>query len=308
MRRTILRGVHELARKDERIVFVGSDISKRDLAEFAAEFPDRYIMEGVYEGHIVGLAAGLAMAGKLPYVNTIATFLTRRAFEQIVLDLCLHDLPVRLIGSGGGTVYAPLGGTHLAIEDMGILRPLPNMTIVACADAEEMARFLPATLDWPHPIYIRLAKGGDAALPVPKEPFRIGAAVPVREGRDALLIGTGVTSLLCLRAAEALAAEGLQAAVLHMPTVKPLDRSAIVERTATVPAVVVAEEHVRTGGLGSAVAEVLAEEHFPHNPRFARLSFPDIFLEHFGSQNEMLAEYGVTAEGIAQAVRTLHEL
>ena len=187
MRRTILRGVHELAKRDERVVFIGSDISKRDLAAFAEEFPDRYIMEGVYEQHVVGLAAGLAMSGKIPYINTIATFLTRRCYEQIVIDLCMHNQPVRLIGSGGGTVYAPLGGTHLAIEDMAILRCVPHMTVVACSDAEEMERFLPTTLDYPGPIYIRLAKGGDNVVPHDGSPFVIGKAYLKRAGDDALL-------------------------------------------------------------------------------------------------------------------------
>ena len=124
--------------------------------------PDRWYMEGVTEANVIGMAAGMAMEGFVPYVNTIATFITRRCYEQVAVDLCLHDLPVRLIGNGGGFVYAPLGPTHQAIEDIAIMRALPNMTVVVPADAEEMRRFMEVTLDWPHPIYIRLAKGGDA--------------------------------------------------------------------------------------------------------------------------------------------------
>jgi transketolase len=299
MRRTILRGVHELAKRDERVVFIGSDISRRDLAEFAEEFPDRYIMEGVYEAHLVGLAAGLAMSGKIPFVNTIATFLTRRCFEQIAIDLCMHEQPVRLIGSGGGTVYAPLGGTHLAIEDMAILRALPHMSVVACSDAEEMQRFLPCTLDWPGPIYIRLAKGGDPVVPWNGEPFRIGRAFALRDGADVLLIGTGVTTLRALEAADRLAERGLEAAVLHVPTVKPLDAEAILERARRVRAVVCAEEGVLCGGLGSAVAELLAEGGLERPVRLARLGFPDRFLEDFGSQEQLMAKHGITADGIA---------
>lgn len=298
MRRTILRGIHELAKRDERVVFIGSDISKRDLDAFAEEFPDRYVMEGVYESHIVGLAAGLAMDGKIPYINTIATFLTRRCYEQIAIDLCLHRQPVRLVGSGGGTVYAPLGGTHLAIEDMAIMRALPHMTVVACSDAEEMARFLPCTLDWPDPIYIRLAKGGDRAVPWNGQPFEIGKAQVVREGGDVLLLGTGVTTIRALDAAERLATQGVEATVLHLPTVKPLDADAILEYAAGVRGVVCAEEGVLDGGLGSAVATILAEADLPQRPRLARLGFPDVFVEHFGSQDEIMAHYGITAEGI----------
>lgn len=158
MRRACLLSVHELARRDERVVFIGSDITKQNLEELEAEFPARFFMEGIYEAHLIGMAAGLAMTGKVPYLNTIATFLTRRCYDQVVVDLCLHELPVRLLGSGGGTVYAPLGPTHVANDDIAILRAIPNMTIVAPCDADEMSRLMPQTLDWPGPIYVRIAK------------------------------------------------------------------------------------------------------------------------------------------------------
>lgn len=303
MRRTILKGVHELAKRDPRVVFIGSDISRRDLGAFVEEMPERCLMEGVYEGHIVGMAAGLAMSGKVPYVNTIATFLTRRCFEQIVIDLCLHHLPVRLIGSGGGAVYAPLGGTHLAIDDLAILSALPGMTIVAPADAEEMARFTPESLDWPGPIYIRLAKGGDPIIPWPEgQAFTIGRAYSLREGRDALLVGTGTTTARNLAAAELLAKHGVKAGVLHVPTVKPLDTATLLRHAEGVRAVVVTEEALVHGGLGGAVAETLAEV---GGARVGRLGFPDTFIEHFGSQDEIMARYGLTPEGIADKVRAL---
>jgi transketolase len=161
MRKTSLDQVYELAKLDNRVVFIGSDLGPGLLDAMKKEMPERWYMEGISEQHIIGMAAGLAMEGFIPYINNIATFLTRRCYEQVVLDLCLQDLPVRLISSGGGVVYAPLGPTHLAIEDLAIMRVLPNMTIVACCDADEMKRFMQKTLDWPHPIYIRLGKGGE---------------------------------------------------------------------------------------------------------------------------------------------------
>lgn len=305
MRRAVLRGVHELAKRDPRVIFMGSDISKRDLEKMAGEYPERFLMDGVSEGHLIGMAAGLAFEGKLVYLNTIATFLTRRCFEQVVIDLCLHKLPVRLIGSGGGTVYAPLGPTHLAVEDMSILRALPHMTIVAPSDAEEMKRFLPETLAWPGPIYIRLAKGGDNVIPHDGSPFRIGQAIAKREGDDALLIGTGVTTGIALDAAARLEKQGVKAAVLHVPTVKPLDRNAIVERAARARAVVAIEEGTILGGLGGAVAEVLAEARLARPLRFARLGLPDQFMEHYGSQNQILGHYGVDAAGVEKKVLEL---
>ena len=182
MRKACLLSIYELARRDDRVVFIGSDITKQNLEKFSAEYPDRFFMEGIYEAHIIGMAAGLALNGKIPYINTIATFLTRRCYEQILVDLGLHNLPVRLLGSGGGTVYAPLGPTHLANEDIAILRAIPNMTIVAPCDADEMGRLMPQTLNWNGPVYVRMAKGGDRIVSSDKHRFEIGKAIPVREG------------------------------------------------------------------------------------------------------------------------------
>jgi transketolase len=305
MRKACLLSIHELARRDGRVVFIGSDITKRDLERLAAEFPGRFFMEGIYEAHIVGMAAGLALSGKIPYINTIATFLTRRCYEQIVIDVCLHRLPVRLIGSGGGVVYAPLGPTHLANDDLAILRAIPHMAIVAPCDAEEMRRLMPATLDWDGPLYIRLAKGGDRVVSSERYPFRIGQAIPLREGKDVLFVTTGVTTQRALQAADLLRARGIQAAVLHVHTVKPLDVAAILERASQVRGVIAVEEHTVNGGLGSATAEVLAESGVLRSTRFARVGFPDVFTEEFGSQDQIMAKYGMNPEALADKAASL---
>jgi len=192
MRRTALDQVHELARRDPRVLFIGSDLGAGTLDGFRQEFPERFLMEGIAEQNIIGMAAGLAMEGFVPYVNTIATFLTRRCFEQVAVDLCLHRLPVRLIGNGGGLVYAALGPTHIAAEDIALMRALPNMTVVVPADADEMARLIPETLEWPGPIYIRLARGGDPVVSRPGDGFEIGKAILLREPGEVLLIAAGV--------------------------------------------------------------------------------------------------------------------
>src|SRR2546425_9497541 len=146
------------------------------------EMPGRAFMEGVSEAHVVGMAAGLAMEGFIPFVHTIATFITRRCYEQVAVDLCLHNLPVRLIGNGGGLVYAPLGPTHLAIEDIAIMRALPNMTVVVPCDAQEMRRLVLQTLDWPNPIYFRVAKGGEPSVSRADLPCTFGKAIRLRDG------------------------------------------------------------------------------------------------------------------------------
>src|SRR3990167_8635961 len=232
MRKTCLEMVHKLAQKDERIFFIGSDLGIGTLDEFKKEIPERFFMEGVSEANIIGMAAGLAMEGKIPYVSTIATFLTRRCFEHLVVDIGLHNANVRLIGVGGGLVYAPLGPTHEAIDDIAILRAIPRMTIVAPADADEMRRLMPLTVDYPGPIYIRLAKGNDPVVTRPEVPFEIGRALSMREGRDALIVTTGIMLRLALEAAATLSGQGIEVAILHVPTIKPLDHEAILAAAA----------------------------------------------------------------------------
>jgi transketolase len=305
MRKTCLDMVYELARKDPRIFFIGSDLGVGTLKQFKAEMPGRFLMEGVSEANVVGMAAGLALEGKIVYVNTIATFLTRRCFDQVVLDLCLHNANVRLIANGGGVVYAPLGPTHEAIEDIAIFRALPRMTILAPADAEEMRRLMPATVDHQGPIYIRLGKGGDPVVTNDRVPFRIGKAYPMKEGSDALIVSTGVMLKAALDAAGSLEAAGIKAAVLHVPTVKPFDQDTFLELARRVPVIVSVEEHTVIGGLGGAVAEIIAEADFKSPKRFRRIGIPDVFPDQYGSQASLLKRYDITAEKIVSVVRQL---
>jgi len=307
MRQTCMNMVYELAKRDPRVVFIGSDLGVGTLKQFKAEMPDRYYMEGVSEQNIIGMAAGFALEGKVVYFNTIATFITRRCFEQVVIDMCLHNVPVRLIGSGGGMVYAPLGPTHLAIEDIAIFRAVPNMTIVAPADANEMRRFMPESLNHPGPIYIRLGKGGDPIVTPDDQQFTVGRTYRLREGKDALIVTTGVTAKTSLDAAAALAQQGIQAGVLHVPTVKPLDADAILKGAASVPVIVTIEEHTVMGGLGSAVAELIAEANFSPAKRFKRLGIPDVFPDRYGSQASLMERYQLTANHLAQTVAQLHK-
>lgn len=303
MRKTALNTVHALAREDERVVFIGSDLGAGVLDDMRTGLPDRFFMEGIAEQHVIGMAAGLAMEGFVPYFNTIATFMTRRCLEQVAVDLCLQRLPVRLIASGGGVVYAPLGPTHLAIEDIALMRALPNMTVVAPADAPEMERVIRASLDWPGPMYIRFGKGGDPVVSSPERPFALGRGVVMREPGRVLLISTGIMTDRCLRAADVLAERGTSAGVLHMHTLKPLDHALLRDLAGTVEQIVTVEEHVANGGLGSAVIESLSDAvaagALPHMPPVRRLALPDAFPETYGSQASQLAAAGLDPEAIA---------
>ena len=303
MRKTSLDAVYQFAKVDPRIVFIGSDLGPGVLDGMKKEIPDRFFMEGVSEQHIIGMAAGLALNGFIPYINTIATFLTRRCYEQVALDLCLQDLPVRLIASGGGAVYAPLGPTHLAVEDLAIMRALPNMAVLAPCDAEEMRRLMAASINWPHPMYIRLAKGGDAVVSHADAGFQIGKAILMRDPGAGLFITTGVMTQLALKAIDKLSAEGILCGVLHMHTIKPLDHAALLHWLPKVDAVITVEEHTRIGGLGSAVLEFCSDEMPEQAAKVARIGIPDHFADQYGTQDTLLAHWGLTVDALCQSMR-----
>lgn len=305
MRKACLDWVHKLAKEDPRVVFIGSDLSPGLLEEMRREMPDRWFMEGIAEQNVVGMAAGMAMEGLIPYANTIATFFSRRSYEQVAVDCCLHNVPVRLVSNGGGLVYAPLGPTHLAIEDIAIMRALPNMTVVACCDAEEMKRFMDASLSWKGPIYIRLAKGGDPVVSRPENGFEIGKAITMRKSAGqtpVVLMTTGVMTTNALMAADLLLAEGIDVSVIHFHTIKPLDSASVLDHARPARLVVTIEEGVAIGGFGSAVTDLLVEELGPGMPHMKRIALPDSFCKNYGVQNDLFEIYGLTPPQIARTI------
>jgi transketolase len=300
MRQTALTSVHELAKRNKRVLFIGSDLGKGVLDAMKKEMPERFYMEGVSEANIVGMAAGLAMDGYMPYVNTIATFLTRRCFEQIAIDVCLHRLPVRLIGNGGGLVYAPLGPTHMATDDIAILRALPHMTIIAPADPLEMRRLMALTADWPDPLYVRVGRGGEPVVTPEGDAVAIGRARRLRPHGRVCFLTTGIAAFHALGAADRLAKHDIEAGVLHFPTVKPLDVESLTAVADDVDLLVSVEEHSRIGGFGSAVAEALVDAGL--DARLLRCGLPDEFPMGYGSQAHLLAKSNLDAEGLARSV------
>ena len=297
--------VYELAKQDERIVFIGSDLGAGVLEDFKREMPDRFFMEGIAEQNMVGMAAGMALSGKIVYCHTIATFLTRRAFEQVAIDVGLHSANVRLIGAGGGAVYAPLGPTHLATDDIALMRTIPGMTILAPCDAVEMEELMPQTVDYAGPMYIRLGRGGDPVVSdMAFHPAQIGrprglaGAHCVTE--RTLFFTTGTTAQIALEAVKQMIGAG----VVHIHTVKPFDADVVRRSVYGFKHVITIEDHSIIGGLGSAVAEVLAESGYCGS--FKRIGYPDVFPHGYGTQDEMRARYGITAEAIVAAVKGQH--
>ena len=279
---------------DDRLVCLDSDTGLFSGQDFGAASP-RYLNLGIAEQNLLGAAAGLARSGRIPFVNTMATFASTRALETVKIDLAYANLPVRIAATHSGLSAGNLGPTHHSLEDLAVMRVLPNMTVLVPADAAATVALFEQCRDLPGPVYLRLDRTPTPDLLVDAPPIRIGQAQPLRQGDDVLLVCCGPYPVqLALQAAESLAARGVGAAVLNMHTVKPLDELAL---TALGAPVVTVEEHWRSGGLGSAVAEALAES----GRRVLRIGVPDQFVSMAGDQRFLLENSGITAEAIELA-------
>jgi len=272
------------------------------MAKFQELRPERFFMEGISEQHIVGFAAGLAMEGFVPVVNTIATFLTRRPFEQIAMDICLQKLPVILMGNGGGLVYAHLGPSHLAIDDIALLRLMPGMTVLCPGDATEARMLLERSIENQTPAYIRMGPTNTPDLPDVGGSPMIGVPVSFLNADEVIIFSTGFITHQALAAASLLRAQGIDAGVIHLHTVKPLCLDQVVDGLQKAKLIVTVEEHSRTGGLGSALLEGLCDAKLPR-PVFLRLGIPDCYPDGYGDQAYLLEKYGLSAEKIAHTVR-----
>lgn len=301
-RNDYIQALEEMANADARICAVANDsLSSAKLKSFKAKFPDRFVNVGIAEQNMVGVGAGLANGGMIPYVCGAGCFLTARALEQIKADLAYSKWNVKLCGMSPGMAYGQLGPTHHSIEDLAWTRVLPNMTVIVPADPVETAGVMHYSREHEGPMYLRIAR-----MPVPRVhddryEFELGKAVVLREGTDVTLIACGVLVSRALDAARALAARGISARVLNMSTIKPLDREAILDAARTTRGIVTAEEAFAAGGLGGAVAEVLAQEH-PAPMRI--LGVPDTFAPT-GTAQFLLEHFGLTSAGIEQAALQL---
>jgi transketolase len=291
MRTAFIETLCELAQHDDRIWLITADLGYSVLERFADRFPDRYVNVGVAEQNMTGVAAGLARCGKIAFTYSIANFPTLRCLEQVRNDVCYHESSVKVVAVGGGFAYGSLGYTHHGVEDLGIMRTLPNMAVIAPGDPVEARLATRAVAERRGPCYLRLGKANEPVVHAHEPAFRIGTALTVRPGRDVTLISTGGMLHEVMATAARLAAEGIDARVLSMHTVKPLDSDAVVSAARETAAIVTAEEHSVTGGLGSAVAEVLAESGLP-SVRFRRFGVPDRISLEVGSQPHLRRQAG----------------
>ena len=306
MRNAFLSELHELAREDPRIVFITGDLGFGVVEEFMEELPDQFVNAGVAEQNMTGMAAGMALSGKIVFTYSIANFPTLRCLEHIRNDVCYHDADVKVVSVGGGFAYGSMGATHHATEDLGVMRLLPNMVVVAPGDPVEARAATRAVVAHSGPCYLRLGKAGEPVVHEEPIDFELGKAIVVREGSDATVISTGGMLPLAVRAAAALADDGIDVRVLSMHTLKPLDDEAVLRAVSETRAVVTLEEHSIVGGLGSAVSELLAERNGAR-ACFKRLGVPSRFSPRVGSQEFLLAENGLDVRSIHGAVTELLE-
>lgn len=306
MRDAFMRTLLEIAERDERTHFVTADLGFGVVDSFTQRFPNRFLNVGVAEQNMTGIAAGMALMGKIVFTYSIGNFPTLRCLEQIRNDVCYHKADVKIVAVGGGFAYGPLGVTHHTTEDLSIMRALPGMVVVAPGDPVEAEHATRAVAAHPGPCYMRLGRAGEKTVHHPDISFQLGKAIQVRDGDDLTLISTGGLLQTSLEAAEVLAVKGLQARVISMHTLKPLDTEAVLSAARETGAIVTLEEHRLAGGLGGAVAEVLAESGQLRVP-FKRLGLPATFSCVAGSQEYLRAQNGLSSESILNTIEAVLE-
>jgi transketolase len=302
MRDVFVRTITQLAPDHPELFLITGDLGFGVLTDFANAYPRQYLNAGVAEQNMTGLAVGLALEGRVVFTYSIANFPTLRCLEQIRNDACYHRANVKIVAIGGGFAYGPLGASHHATEDLAVMRAMPNLTLVAPGDLVETAAATRAVFESPGPCYLRLGRGGEAAVHTKAIDFQIGRALVVREGREAIVISTGGILANADAACQQLNAVGLQVGLISMHTLKPIDRRCIEEAARQTRRLVTVEEHSIQGGLGSAVAEVVAQ--MPDaKARLKMIGIPSSFPPVVGGQEYLRHLYGLSADRIAETVR-----
>jgi len=293
----------ELARRDRNIVALDADLSKSTRTVLLQdEFPERFFEMGIAEQNMASTAAGFALAGKIPFMNTFAVFAAGRAFDQLRNSICIPNLKVRICGSSAGLSDFGDGKTHQSVEDIATMRSLPHMTVLAPADAVEVVKMMEKMPEIDGPVYIRINRNDLPPVTPEKEPWSPGKVWTLREGKDAAVFANGVMVSRALAAAEMLAGEGIQVRVLNLSTIKPLDRAGVIAAARGVRGIVTAEEGTIVGGMGSAVLEALRTER--HGP-VEFVGIPDVFGVSAKNYDDLLERYGLTAAAIRDAVKSV---
>lgn len=295
------KALAELGMNNPKIVVLDADLSKSTkTADFKKVCPERFVNMGIAEGNMMTVAAGMSTCDKIPFVSTFAIFATGRAYEQIRNSICYPKLNVKVCATHAGITVGEDGASHQSVEDISLMRGIPNMTVICPADAIETEKAIKAVAEYNGPCYIRLGRSGVPVINDFEEyDFKIGKAVKYREGKDATIIATGIMVDAALEAYNILAEEGIKVRVLNIHTIKPIDEEAVVNAARETGVIITAEEHSIIGGLGSAVCEVTSEN---HPVPVIRVGIKDTFGES-GKPAELIKAYGLTAEDIVKAVK-----
>ena len=304
MRAVFNKELLEIAKKDPRIHMVLADIGYGEIEPFRDTFPERYYNVGVAEQNMTGVACGIAMEGNIAVTYSIANFPTLRCLEQIRNDVCYHNANVKIVIIGGGVSYGALGMSHHSTEDLAIMRALPNIVVEVPCDNWEAIAATHAMIEHNGPFYYRCGYKGEKDIHSGPIDFKIGKANTVREGNDITLMFCGPIGTEVVTAADELAKEGIKCRIVSMHTIKPIDKDAILDAVKNTGGIVTVEEHNIIGGLGAAVAEVLADEGVMPK-KFKRMAFPDVNVAKIGGQKWIRDQYGLQANGIADTVRAL---
>lgn len=300
MRIAFVNTLFEMAKKDKRIMLLTGDLGFSVFEKYIEELPKQYLNVGVAEQNMTGVAAGMAMEGKTPLIYSIVPFTTMRNFEQIRNDICYQNLNVKIVGVGAGFSYGPYGHTHHGLEDIGILRTLANLVILCPGDPIEVALATRAMLNHIGPVYLRLGRAGEPNIHKTIPSFKIGKGILIEDGKDLTIIGTSTLLQRAWEVVSLLKEKGLQVRLISMHTIKPLDTQIILESARKTSAIFTLEEHSIIGGLGSAVAEVLAENRV--NVIFKRIGVPDRFTKVMGSQEYMRRANGLSLQQITETI------
>lgn len=300
MKGPFIKTLTKLAEKDKNIYLLTGDLGFAVLEDFANKFPKRFINCGVAEQNMIGVAAGLAMEGKKPYVYSIIPFLTMRCLEQIRNDICYQRLNVKLVGIGGGFSYDSLGATHYAIEDIAILRALPNMTVLSPADPIEAEELILKSYQLEKPTYIRLIRGGEKEIYKSRPQLEIGKPSVLKDGNDGILIATGIQVDVCLDVVERLKESGYGFKLINLHTLKPIDRGLLLREVKEIKNIFTLEEHNIIGGLGSAIAEILAESNW--HGFFKRIAVLDEYPLETGTAEYLRKKYNLDTEQVVDDI------
>lgn len=302
MRTAVIEKVYELMKADKNIYFLTGDLGYSVVEKIEKDFPSRFLNVGVAEQNLMGIAAGLALSGKKVAVYSIIPFATMRCFEQIRDDICYHNLNVKILGVGSGLSYGFLGSTHFALEDIGIMRCLPRMTIVSPVDSLEASLAIEQVFDYYGPIYVRIGKKNEPIILKKPHKFKIGKGVVLRKGNDIVIFSTGSLLKNVLEAAEKLEKDNqLAPMVINIHTLKPIDAKLILNSSRGKKLAVTVEEHNVIGALGSAVSEVLSRD-YRLMPKVLFIGINDQFINYVGSQNHLRDKLGLSPATIANKI------